>query len=587
MPISSYEYRIKPTASGTWGSPVDVGNVLTTIISALDRDTSYDIEVRAKDDLGVYSPWTPVTTGSTTTEYTEKASLTTGLVSHWHFNDLTDSVGSNNLTNGGIDVAGGRALFDGTNFLSHADNSSLSFDSGTSFEICIKNLRLASIGAIQGILCKTGGGGNEWSLYFNSTGAKLEWQLSSHILESSEGLAANTYYNLFIGYNSATDTRYLQVSDGTLETAGTPSAPVNDTNALQFGAFNGSFVIAAGSEMGDVRLWNRVLTPDERTSINNATLEPYTLLSADFAYNTHTDTTSHYKFHNALSGVRLQTRATEINVAGYCDITASPYGKLAVFVDGVWQETLQFSAIGDQAFSVTVPSGDKEVYISTGALSVYPSPPAVGTFLKVINANKPYTILTENRSTPHGMWVYGDSISVGDGDGASNNAPKNGWIPQLRGMRGTTYPIIAAGAGGLSLYDDSASGFAAIVAHAVIANPAEIYICIGTNDFGLNRQTSSAFQTQMGTFLTALHTALPSAHITLQTPLLRTDTTTNGLGETLPAYRTAATNAASGRAYVTVIDGTTVMTTGGLSADGLHPSTAGHLTIATYINTHV
>jgi hypothetical protein len=61
------------------------------------------------------------------------------------------------------------------------------------------------------------------------------------------------------------------------------------------------------------------------------------------------------------------------------------------------------------------------------------------------------------------------------------------------------------------------------------------------------------------------------------TPLSRvSETSPNSFSNTLADYRTAVTAAAAGKSWVTVVDGTSFMTTAEM-ADGLHPTTHGHL----------
>jgi len=57
--VAGYEYRING------GTAVDVGNVLTTIVSALSPDTSYDFEVRSYDAAGNRSAWSSIVAGVT------------------------------------------------------------------------------------------------------------------------------------------------------------------------------------------------------------------------------------------------------------------------------------------------------------------------------------------------------------------------------------------------------------------------------------------------------------------------------------------------------------------------------------------
>jgi hypothetical protein len=75
---------------------------------------------------------------------------------------------------------------------------------------------------------------------------------------------------------------------------------------------------------------------------------------------------------------------------------------------------------------------------------------------------------------------------------------------------------------------------------------------------------------------------LPAATIYAQTPLLRATETANGSGSTTGNYRTAISNAATGKSYVTVVDGTAIMTIASVP-DGVHPDTAGHALYATAV----
>jgi lysophospholipase L1-like esterase len=59
MAIAGYEYRVDG------GEPVDVGDVLTTIVAGLQSGTEYDFEVRSYNDVGLRSPWSSVVSAAT------------------------------------------------------------------------------------------------------------------------------------------------------------------------------------------------------------------------------------------------------------------------------------------------------------------------------------------------------------------------------------------------------------------------------------------------------------------------------------------------------------------------------------------
>lgn len=57
--IGSYEYRVDG------GTPVNVGNVVSYVVTGLAAATAYDFEVRAKDVWGNYSAWSNLVSGTT------------------------------------------------------------------------------------------------------------------------------------------------------------------------------------------------------------------------------------------------------------------------------------------------------------------------------------------------------------------------------------------------------------------------------------------------------------------------------------------------------------------------------------------
>src|SRR5690349_1675667 len=70
--MSGFEYRVNG------GSPVDVGNVLRSILNALSPSTTYLFEVRSYDREGIRSRWVPVT--GETPEAPAAPPVPTGLV---------------------------------------------------------------------------------------------------------------------------------------------------------------------------------------------------------------------------------------------------------------------------------------------------------------------------------------------------------------------------------------------------------------------------------------------------------------------------------------------------------------------------
>lgn len=169
------------------------------------------------------------------------------------------------------------------------------------------------------------------------------------------------------------------------------------------------------------------------------------------------------------------------------------------------------------------------------------------------------------------MACYGDSIMEG---GASSPSAQLSWFALMRGI----YPgaMSMEAFGGRGLWDDCGSGagqlgFASVtlLAQRLVGlnfgvSTREYWLAIGINDVGGNFNAAQ-FEVNYAALLDAIHLADSSGRIYCQTML-----TNQG------AYTTAISTAAAGRAYCTVVDGTALLTAGGLSGDGTHPTNAGH-----------
>jgi lysophospholipase L1-like esterase len=283
------------------------------------------------------------------------------------------------------------------------------------------------------------------------------------------------------------------------------------------------------------------------------------------------------------------TEATEIYVSGISTVYPSfpSYAEIGIYVDGVLHTTIQ--APNSSAFSMYagLPAGSKTVRFVNGLTSSpLQSLAYSGTFLTGIAANATMTAVT---STPADrIVVYGDSIAVGAN---ATNPVSEGWPVVLRENYAPD-SLAVEGFGYRSLYIDCtdstlrAAFVAKIAAYfASSTGTQRIWLAIGTNDYGLNKQNATLFGTMYAAVLDDLHTALPSASIYCQSPIVRTDETANIFGHTLGDYRTQISTAAAARpAYCTYVDGSVILTTGDLD-DGVHPTTAGHALYAAAVAT--
>lgn len=278
----------------------------------------------------------------------------------------------------------------------------------------------------------------------------------------------------------------------------------------------------------------------------------------------------------------FQTDASILWLQVYCNLYATfpDWSHVGIVIDGVYTETLVCTATGVNTFQVAFDPGMKTVEIVPG-LQSKPSGTVIGVY-PVAAYFYQYSSLSEVAPTVPAdrVLIYGDSIAVG-ANAATPTA--QGWPVLLRAR----VPVLVEAHGYRALHDDAVDATArqAFADHIAALSPAVIWFAIGTNDYGLNKWTAANFGTAYADLLDKLHTALPSAVIYTQTPLLRTTETANASGSTLGDYRTQIETAQSARsAYCTLVDGTDIMTTGDL-ADGLHPTTAGHALYAAYAET--
>lgn len=291
--------------------------------------------------------------------------------------------------------------------------------------------------------------------------------------------------------------------------------------------------------------------------------------------------TTNYIQTSTFARAIYDTSATSITINSYTDTdiqgTYPQFNELGLYVNGVYQK-ISPGVAGAKATVVALSAGAKRIQIVNG-LQSFLTGVVQGTFLVSISANAglaPVTGTTANRAV-----IYGDSIMAG-GNATSPTGEAASIIDRIS-TPNTSVGVEAYGSRGLFTDCNGAPARAAFVAKIVAWNPAKLFMLIGTNDYGLSLQSAANFGTMYAALLTDLNTALPSLTIIAATPLLKnTDTTINAFSDALPAYRSAIATAVSGKGYVTLIDGTTLVGQQS-SADGLHPNTDGHYGLGQYI----
>lgn len=280
--------------------------------------------------------------------------------------------------------------------------------------------------------------------------------------------------------------------------------------------------------------------------------------------------------------MRFTTDATSVDLDIVSDIygTFTAYAHIGVIVNGAVHANIAATQAAMKRYTQSLPAGSAKTVELVWGLQSRPSATVLGTFIKMVAF--PQNTNTSLASAPAGskLLIYGDSIAVGAN---ATNPDTEGW-PYLISAQWSGQTIVEA-FGYRSLYDDAvdSSARATFVAKVATASPARIWLAIGTNDYGLNKWSAASFGTAYAALLDDLHTALPSATIYCQTPILRVSPaaeTANASGSTLGNYRTQISTAQAARAsYCVLVDGSAILSAGAsYDSDGIHPSTAGHAT---------
>lgn len=205
-------------------------------------------------------------------------SLLTDLVSHWKLNEASgtraDSHGSNDLTdNNTVTSATGKIgdagdfEADNTEYLTRADNSSLSLGADVDFTIAAwVNPETVVGGVVDKRTNNTTG--IEYSLAFNGGLARLSiGNGSTNTFVEGGSFSAGTWYFLVAWHSSADNKIYIQIDNGTPVEAAWTGGTQDTTAELRIGrAANNYF----DGLIDSVSFWKRVLTSDERTSLYNS-----------------------------------------------------------------------------------------------------------------------------------------------------------------------------------------------------------------------------------------------------------------------------------------------------------------------------
>lgn len=423
------------------------------------------------------------------------------------------------------------------------------------------------------------------------TGTPPRWRMNAGANLAGAVATVNPNWHVFTatynGNSSALRT------DGADDASGAAGANALDGITVG-GNYAGSAIL--GGLVGEVLVYSGALSAPSVQAVENylatrwglslpygsafALADPTTLF--DNGYNVASGTGNYYRTSSPFARWVFDTDAAHAYISAVTTAFSlfPGYAHIGVIVDGASYATLSFINTSNQVFRVALPSGTKRVELVAG-LQSKPAAAVLGTFLQSVTFSVGTTTLVEPTAPANRVVVYGDSIAVGDG---SLYPTSQAWPVLLR----ADLPVAVEAWGYRSLYDDAntAELRAALVAQLASFAPGAVWLAIGTNDYGLNKWAAAAFGAAYAALLDDLHTALPDATIYCQTPLLRGTETANGSGSTLGDYRTQIATAQSTRTdWAVLVDGTAMLELTDLSADQIHPTTAGHALYAAAVAT--
>lgn len=282
-----------------------------------------------------------------------------------------------------------------------------------------------------------------------------------------------------------------------------------------------------------------------------------------------------YYFSNFASRAVFNTSATTVEITVYNNEPWEDVASIGVRVNSADYENAACPFWGTGTVSVNLPPGEKVVELVEGGQDKA-NPLANGTFLVKAAFDGPAELVSPTFSKR--AVVYGDSISAGAHAGIR---PFQGWTVLLR--QAFEDSVIVEGWGSRALKDDgfSAAHRQEFADRLASYRAQDIILFIGTNDYGIPTNWDAAsFGEAYADFLDKLHGVARQAAIHCYSPLIRRDEGSNNFGNSLDDYRAKIQQAAASRPWTVYRDGKAILTLADMAADGVHPSTAGHATLA-------
>lgn len=262
---------------------------------------------------------------------------------------------------------------------------------------------------------------------------------------------------------------------------------------------------------------------------------------------------------------------------------SSPNATVSCFVDGAYRSTLTYAGALGLKQTQSLPLDGAAHTIQLDEIASIVGVVGVGGTVTLSDAAAPNTRVV----------CYGDSIT----EGFKATIPSNGWAQRLRHALSATYGTMVWGVPsklGFSDYGTAPLVTASAAAMSAMLDGAAKNIVInnlGTNDWGIGQEAAAAYATILTNWVVALIALVPTVKIILFSPISRVgESTPNTGGSTLQQVRTAIAGVqVAHSANCTYVDGGLILpdTTTTYLADGLHPTDAGYVLIASALQTAV
>jgi hypothetical protein len=215
------------------------------------------------------------------------SSLLTNLVASWKLADLTDSVGSNTLTNNNSATFSAGQIGNAV-YVASASNQYLSITSNSAVQTGDVDwtigswVYLTSTGFLGAAVSKRGdtSGSSEYFIFYFGTNDNLFHARVARPTDSEVDVAASnfgtpnagTWYCLLVWHDATADTLNISVNNGTANSVATGGALQAASSALfEIGAqASGGQSTFWNGRIDNVNKWSRVLTAGERTRFFNS-----------------------------------------------------------------------------------------------------------------------------------------------------------------------------------------------------------------------------------------------------------------------------------------------------------------------------